>query len=168
MTDAVEPQLQPEPPPPPAAPSPEPRGPRPGPLELLPLALSTAAAVLLVGGVLFAIATAAADTRGTTDEFRLLGQAANPFIAFLALAAAALVVDGRRARRTVAAGGVALGIATAVSLAVVLLAVNGLLTDVTGDTTTLFRMSAIVSRLATLVLSGVALWASASSGPARP
>ena len=141
---------------------------RPGPLELLPLVLAVAAAVLLLGGVLFALASAEADTTGSADRFRLLGQAANPFIAFLALAAAALVSDSRRRRRTVPAGGAAMGVATAVSLAVVLLALNGLLTDLTGDTTALFRLSAIVSRLATLVLSGVALWVSVTSEPARP
>ena len=141
------------------------------PLDLLPLVLATAAAVLLLGGVLFALASAAADTTGSADRFRLLGQAANPFIAFLALAATALVGDARRRRdpaATVAAGGVAMGIGTAVSLAVVLLALNGLLTDVTGDTTAAFRLSAMVSRVATLVLSGVALWVAVVSEPARP
>ena len=146
--------------------------PRPGPLELVPLLLAAAAAVLLLGGVLFALATASADTGGTTDRFRLLGQAANPFIAFLALAAVALVAADRKrtaaATIRVAAGGVALGVATAVALAVVLLAINGLLTDLTGDTTALFRLSAIVSRLATLALAGGALWLSVASGPARP
>ena len=139
-----------------------------GPLEALPLALAIAAAVLLLGGVLFALATAAADATGTADRFRLLGQAANPFIAFLSLAAAALVMDGRRHARTTTAAPVASGIATAVSLAVVLLALNGVLTDLTGDTTALFRLSAIVSRLATLVLGGVSLWIAVVSGPARP
>lgn len=144
---------------------------RPGPLELVPLALATAAAVLLLGGVLFALATASADTTGSADRFRLLGQVANPFIAFLALAAIALVGAARRrpAAVTVFAGGGASGIATAVSLAIVLLALNGLLTDVTGDTTALFRLSAMVSRVATLLLSGLALWLSlAASEPTRP
>jgi hypothetical protein len=142
--------------------------PRPGPLEVLPLVLAAAAAILLLGGVLFALATAAADTTGTADRFRLLGQTANPFIAFLALAAATLVLEGRRRHAPLTASGAALGIATAVSLAVVLLALNGLLTDLTGDTTTLFRLSAIVSRVATVVLGGTALWVSVATGPARP
>jgi len=139
-----------------------------GPLEVLPLALASAAAVLLLGGVLFAMATASADTTGTADRFRLLGQAANPFIAFLALAASALVLDARRHRRTITSGAVTHGIAAAVSLVVVLLALNGLLTDLTGDTTALFRLSAIVSRAGTLVLGGVALWAAVATGPGRP
>ena len=138
------------------------------PLSLLPLALAVAAAILLLGGVLFALATASADRTGSADRFRLLGQAANPFISFLALTAAALVSEARRRRIALTAAGAAIGIATAVSLAVVLLALNGLLTDLTGDTTALFRLSAIVSRLATIVLSGVALWVSVASGPARP
>ena len=154
---------------------PGPGGPLPArrrrdPLALLPLALALAAAILLLGGVLFALATASSDTTGSADRFRLLGQAANPFIAFLGLAAAGLVSDSRRrgADRPIAAGGAAIGVATAVSLAIVLLALNGVLTDVTGDTTALFRLSAIVSRLATLVLSGAALWVSVASEPARP
>lgn len=157
MTDAVDPVTD-----PPA------KSPKPGPVELLPLALALAAALLVLGGVLFALATTAADTTGNVDRFRLLGQAANPFIAFLALAAAAMVSEGRRRARAVPAGGIALGVATAVSLVVALLALNGLLTDLTSDTTTLFRLSAIVSRVATLTLSGVALWVSVASGPARP
>ena len=139
-----------------------------GALELVPLALAIAAGVLLLGGVLFALATAAADTTGNADRFRLLGQAANPFIALLTLAAAALVAHQRRdGSARFAFGSVALGIATATALALVLLALNGVLTDLTGDTTALFRLSAIVSRLATLVLGGATLWLSAASGPAR-
>ena len=166
MTDAVEPESAPEPTPRSTTAS---RGCRGiNPLDLLPLVLAVVAAILLLGGVLFALATASVDTTGNADRFRLLGQAANPFIAFLALAAAALVSDARRHRRDVTAAGASMGIATAVGLAVVLLALNGVLTDITGDTTALFRMSAIVSRLATLVLGGVALWVSVVSEPARP
>ena len=143
---------------------------RAGPLELLPLTLAVVAAVLLVGGVLFAMATASATPAGSDGRFRLLGQAANPFIAFLALAAVSLVSDARRRQRSsaVTAGGAAIGIGTTVSLAIVLLALNGLLTDVTGDTTALFRISAIVSRLATLGLSAVTLWIAFATEPARP
>ena len=163
MTDAVEPEPESSPTPAP----PKAKGPRPGPLEVLPLVLAAAGAILLLGGVLFALATASADTTGAADRFRLLGQAANPFIAFLALAASVLVLEGRRRAAALTAAGAALGIATAVSLAVVLLAVNGLLTDLTGDTTALFRFSAIVSRAATLVLAGTSLWVSVATGPAR-
>ena len=142
-----------------------------GPVEALPLAMAAVSAVLLLGGVLFALATASSDTTGAADRFRLLGQAANPFIAFLALTASALVLADRRrpteSRATIAAGA-ALGVATAVSLAVVLLALNGVITDLTGDTTVLFRLSAVVSRLATLILGGVSLWIAVISGPARP
>ena len=144
---------------------------RPHPLDLVPLALAIAAAVLLLGGVLFALATADADTTGSADRFRLLGQAANPFIAFLALVASALVAQAKRRpgdEPSVAYGPVAQGVATAIGLAIVLLALNGVLTDFSGDTTALFRLSAIVSRLATLVLGGLTLWLSVVSGPARP
>ena len=142
----------------------------PDPLPLVPLVLAVAAAILLLGGVLFALATADADATGSADRFRLLGQAANPFIAFLALTASALVAHARRHpdNGDVAYGAVASGISTAIALAVVLLALNGVLTDFTGDTTALFRLSAVVSRLSTLVLSGVTLWLAFVSGPARP
>ena len=94
MTDAVEPESAPEPP---AATPGAAR--RQNPVEWLPLVLSVAAAILLLGGVLFALASASSDTTGSADRFRLLGQAANPFIAFLALAAVALVSEARRRRR---------------------------------------------------------------------
>lgn len=141
-----------------------------GPLAAVPLVLAAVVAILLLGGVLFALASASAAPGGDAGRYRLLGQAANPFIAFLALAAAALVSESRRRgrRADLIAGGVAIGIATAVSLAIVLLAINGLLTDLTGDTTALFRVSAIVSRLATLALSGTTLWMALTTEPARP
>lgn len=141
----------------------------PDPIDALPIALAAVAAVLLLGGVLFALASADANHVDATDRFRLLGQAANPFIAFLALAASAGIVEGRRrSGRAFVAAGAASGIATAVSLAVLLLALSGILTDLTGDATALFRLSAVVSRLATIGLSGMALWLAATSGPARP
>ena len=141
-----------------------------GPLAAVPLVLAVVAAILLLGGVLFALASASATPAGDAGRYRLLGQAANPFIAFLALAAAALVSESRRRGRSgdLVAGGIAMGIATTVSLAIVLLAINGLLTDLTGDTTALFRVSAIVSRMATLALSGTTLWMALTTEPARP
>ena len=136
----------------------------PEPLDTIPLALAVAAALLLFGGVLFAMASASqAGGTGSATRFRLLGQAANPFIALLAVLAAGLVDEGRR--RGVDrwfASGTTLGIATAVSLAVALLALNGVITDLTGDNDALFVVSAIVSRLATLVIAGATLWLAAA------
>ncbi|HUP85813.1 MAG TPA: hypothetical protein VM143_09115 [Acidimicrobiales bacterium] len=140
------------------------------PIDALPLVLAVVAAVLLLGGVLFAFASAGANHVDGNDRFRLLGQAANPFISFLALAVATALVEGKRrtGRDTYTAAGVASGIATAVSLAVLLLAISGILTDLTGDASALLRLSAVVSRLATIALSGMALWLAAATGPARP
>jgi hypothetical protein len=147
----------------------EPKAPRlPRPLDAVPMALAVAAALLLLGGVLFAMASASQATgTGSATRFRLLGQAANPFIALLAALAAGLVADARRRTAPGAperwfAPGAALGVATAVSLAVALLALNGVITDLTGDSGGLFILSAVVSRLATLVLAGVTLWLAAA------
>ena len=141
---------------------------RPGPIQLVAIALAVVAALLLLGGVLFAFASAQANGAGAGDRFRLLGQAANPFIAFLALAAGGLVVHQRRAGADDQVGAnAALGISTAVSLAVALLALNGVLNDLTGDASTLFRLSAVVSRLAAIGLSGLALWLSVTALPPK-
>lgn len=159
MTDPVIPET----PATPAAPTA-----RPGPIELVAIALAVVAALLLLGGVLFAFASAQANGAGAGERFRLLGQAANPFIAFLALAGAGLVVHQRRAgTEDQVAANAALGIATAVSLAVALLALNGVLNDLTGDAGTLFRLSAVVSRLAAMGLSGLALWLSVTALPPK-
>lgn len=144
-------------------------GGRPGPMELAAIVVSASAAVLLLGGVLFAFATADANGADASDRFRLLGQAANPFIAFLALAGSALVVHQRQRGGVEQVGGsAALAIGTAVSLAVALLALNGVLTDVTGDGGALFKLSAIVSRVAAIGLSGLALWLSVTAVPPKP
>ena len=140
-----------------------------GALEHVALAASVAAALLLVGGVLFALASADLPNTGG-DRFRLLGQAANPFIAALAAVAAALVAHERRrppldTRQR--APKAALALATAVSLAVVLLALNGVITDLTGSAGGLFRFSAVVSRLGTITLGALGLWIAATA-PVRP
>lgn len=145
-----------------------PRRPAIGPMELVAISLAVAAALLLLGGVLFAFASAQANGAGAGDRFRLLGQAANPFIAFLALAAAGLVVHERRTRAvSQVAAGAALGIATAVSLAVALLALNGVLNDLTSDAGTVFRLSAVISRMAAMGLSGLALWLAVTALPPK-
>lgn len=136
------------------------------PLDLVAVVATGAAAVLLLGGVLFAFATAGAQGVGSTDRYRLLGQAANPFIAFLAVAGVLAVVAGRERRFPAqAASAAALGVGAVVCLAVTLLAVNGILIDLTGNVSGLFRFSAIVSRLGTIALSVFGLWAAASAKP---
>jgi len=136
------------------------------PVTYVAVVLAAVAATLLLGGVLFAFANADAQRLGDADRFRLLGQAANPFIAFLGLVAVALVVRGRETGVfVVAAPKAAVVLATAVSVAVILLAVNGILTDITGGATALFRVSAVVSRLGTIGLSAFALWIAGASKP---
>lgn len=143
----------------------------PAPLEFAAVVLAVVDALLLLGGVLYAFASADASAAGASDRFRLLGQAANPFIAFLALVVSAIVVRQRQGHadlgRTQVASGAALGVATAVSLAVVLLALNGVLTDLTGRATALFKLSAIVSRLAAIGLAAFALWLGVTAAPPR-
>jgi threonine/homoserine/homoserine lactone efflux protein len=136
----------------------------------LAITASVAAAALLLGGVLFAFASADANNADASDRFRLLAQAANPFIALLALASAALVVHlrGGGAEHEQRAASAALGIGTAVCLAVVLLALNGVLTDLTGDAGALFRLSAVINRLAAIVLGGLGLWLSLTAVPPKP
>lgn len=136
------------------------------PLAFAAVVLAAAAATLLLGGVLFAFANADAQRLSDTDRFRLLGQAANPFIAFLGLAAVALAIRARDGGGiVVVAPKAAVGMATAVSVAVILLAVNGILTDITGGAAALFRVSAVVSRLGTIALSAFALWIAGASKP---
>lgn len=136
------------------------------PLSFAAVTLAAVAATLLLGGVLFAFASADAQRLSDTDRFRLLGQAANPFIAFLGLAAVALAIRARDAGGfVVAAPKAAVGLGTAVSVAVILLAVNGILTDITGGSAALFRVSAVVSRLGTIALSAFALWIAGASKP---
>jgi hypothetical protein len=182
VTDA-EPQPQPQPQPLPHTTPPSTAG-RPGkgvlgaPLGLVAIVLAGADAVLLLGGVLYAFASADANGADASDRFRLLGQAANPFIAFLALVVSVIVVHQRQRQhqgpgndhlggRPQVASAAALGIATAVSLAVVLLALNGVLTDVTGSATALFKLSAVVSRLAAIGMAGFALWLGITAAPPR-
>ena len=142
-------------------------------MELAAIVLSVAAAILLLGGVLFAFASADANGASASDRFRLLAQAANPFIALLASAGSGLVVHERQrgghlGRGPQVAGSAALAIGTAVCLAVALLAVNGLLTDVAGEAGGLFKLSAVVSRLAAIALSGLGVWLSVTATPPSP
>lgn len=145
-----------------------PAGPR-GPMAHLAIVASVCAAMLLLGGVLFAFASANANALGDSDRFRLLAQAANPFLALLALGASALVIHGRRSaeEHEQRASTAALGIATAVSLAMVLLVLNGLLTDVLADAGALFKLSAVINRLGALLLGAMALWLSITAIPPK-
>ncbi len=139
------------------------------PLAVLALVLSIVAAGLLVGGLVFAFATAERSGVDAAGRFRLLGQAANPLIAALALAAALVVVvergPGWRAGPLQRGSSAALSVATAVSLAVVLLAASGVISDLTGRGGVLFVLSATVTRLAAAALGALTLWLSFTAGP---
>lgn len=141
---------------------------RPPALSLFALVLAGVAATLLFGGVLQALATSDARNLDGAAQFHLLAQAANPFVAFLALAAVAAVARGRRPNNDPqGAAGIALALAALVSAGVILLALNGILIDLTADTagTALLRLSAVVTRLGTIALSAFALYLAATTPP---
>ena len=141
--------------------------PKPRPVDYLAAVLAAAAALLLASGVLLAFAQNASRRGGQELLFRLLGQAAHPFTALLTLVAAAIVIrerhDGHVRQRL---SGLALGVATVVSLALALLALNGIVTDVTAASPGLFKLASVLSRLATVVLAGAVLWLAATAPPA--
>lgn len=138
------------------------------PTDYAAVVLVASAVLSLAGVLLFAFATADIRQLDATGRFRQLGQAANPGIAMLAVASIAIVVWERAAGRArQAADAASLGLATAVNLFVALLAANGLVIDVTTNTTTLFRISAVISRLGTIALAAFGVWLGATA-PRRP
>ncbi|MEA3075909.1 MAG: hypothetical protein QOF60_817 [Actinomycetota bacterium] len=137
------------------------------PLGYVALVVAVAAAILLVSGVLYGFATVAATGGGSTERFRLLGQAASPFVGVMVLFVCAFVVHERRTGRvTQVLGPAALGIAATVGVATVLLALNALILDFTGDQSASFKISAAISRLATVLLAASAVWLAATAPPA--
>ncbi|HVM07597.1 MAG TPA: hypothetical protein VM345_03955 [Acidimicrobiales bacterium] len=138
---------------------------RHSPLDYGSLVLVAAAAMLLLAGVLYAFALADARNDEATERFRLLAQAATPFVAGLSLTAIALVVHERRKGGEPAqvATSVTLGLGAAVSLVTVLLAANGVVVDLTASAAAMFKLSSVVGRLATIALAGFALWLSATT-----
>jgi hypothetical protein len=158
MTEPIEPTEPTEPAPPP---------PWADPLHLVALVVAVAAAILLVAGVIYGFGMAEATHGGVTERFRLLGQAASPFVAAFALFACALVVHERRTGRvTQAFAPIALGVAATVGVATVLLGLNALILDFTTNQSASFRLSAAISRLATVVLAAHAVWLAATAPPA--
>ena len=147
----------------PTEPAPPPSRPWSRPLELLAVVVAVAAAILLVAGILYGFASASATRGDTTERVRLLGQAANPFIAALAVAACVLVT---RHRASQAFAGAAMGLGATVGFATVLLALNALIIDFTGAGSMMFKTSAAISRIATILLAGYAVWLAATSPPA--
>ena len=145
--------------PPPAVRSPSPaRKAAPPIITFVALTLVVAAALLLVAGLLYAFAVVDARAITGTERFRLLAQASSPFITALALAAVGLVVnDRRRGQATQAQSTVVLIVGTVVSLLALLLAVNGVVVDLTSSSGAMFTMSNVLGRMATVVLSAFTL-----------
>jgi hypothetical protein len=141
------------------------------PLDYGALVLVVAAAMLLLAGVIYAFAVADARNVDGSERFRLLAQASSPFIAGLALTAITLVVHERRRGGEPAqvAGSATLAVGAMVSLLALLLALNGVVVDLTTEGVgAMFKLSNVIGRLATVSLSGFALWLTAVTPIRRP
>ena len=152
-------------------PSPTPSKVQRSPLDYGALVLVVAAAMLLLAGIIYAFAVADARNVDGSERFRLLAQASSPFIAGLALTAMALVVFERRRGGGVAhvAPSAVLAVGAMVSLLALLLALNGVVVDLTTEGVgAMFKLSNVIGRLATVALSGFALWLSAVTPLRRP
>jgi hypothetical protein len=127
-------------------------------IDFVALALVVAAALLLAAGLLYAFAVVDARAIRGAERFRLLAQASSPFIAALALGGVGLVVNDRRRRQHAQAQPTAvLIVGTVVSLLALLLAVNGVVVDLTSSAGTMFTVSNVLGRMATVVLSAFTL-----------
>jgi hypothetical protein len=141
------------------------------PLDYVAIVVAGTSFALIAAGAL--AAQALSDLRGVdgTERFRLLAQAASPSVAAFALLAVAIAVYGRRhtdgwAGEQVAATP-ALGIGAGVAFVTALLALNGVVVDLSQEgPNALYRLGNVIGRMATLALCGLALWLAATA-PAR-
>ena len=119
--------------------------------------LLAAAAFQIIGGVVFA-ALAVPDELpdAGTRRLELLGNAASSITAVLILGA---VLLGREVRRVLA-------VAAGIALVLVLLALNGVIVDLTGDSPRL-GIGRAVARFAVIALAGYVLLAWYRSSPQR-
>jgi hypothetical protein len=138
------------------------------PLDYAALVLVGSATGLLIAGLTYAFAYNSLRPTSGTDRFRQLAQAATPFAALLLVLGVALVVYERRSSSppTQVGHGVALGLGGGVALFTILLALNGILIDLTRGGTGLVRLSNVLGRVVTVVLAGYAL-ALAATAPTR-
>jgi len=151
--------------------SPSPSSP-PSPLDFVAVVSAATSAAVILAGVLAAFALSDIRDVDGTERFRLLAQAASPSVAAFALVAVALVVHGRRRSdawtATQVAAGAALGIGAGVAFVSALLALNGIVVDLTQEGAPgLYRLGNVIGRSATIGLSALALWLAATA-PARP
>jgi riboflavin transporter FmnP len=136
------------------------------PLDYLGVVLLTSGLSLLLAGVLtaFARVRTLSGPDVATVRFQLLGQAANVFIAFLfVIAIVVIVADRRQDTPRQFAAGLVLGAATASSLMLVLLAVSGVVADLSLAGTALSRLAVVATRLTTVLLSAFAMWLGATA-----
>lgn len=152
-----------------ALPAPGAAGRAVSPLDYAAIAAVAAAALLLLAGIVYAFAVADARNVDGAERFRLLAQASSPFVATLALAGIAIVVHERRRddRRQVAAGA-AVAAGAVVALLASLLALNGMIVDLTSAVGPMFKLSNVLGRLATVGLAGYALWLAAATPVNEP
>ena len=137
-------------------------------LAFLPLVSAAAAATLLLAAVIVAFGIVDRAGLGGSERFRQLGQAANPFVAFLALAAVAAVVHNRSRRASPPVDAIAFTTGTCVALVCALLALNGVVVTLTAsDNGAMLQLGEIVQLLATLGLSGFALYLAATAPTPR-
>ena len=147
--------------------------PRRSPFDYAAVVFAGAGGLLLLAGILYAFAVADARDVGGTERFRLLAQASSPFVAAMALTAIILLVVERRRDDVFggrqASGPVVMTVAAVVALVALLLAVNGIIVDLTtSGVGGLFRVSNAIGRLATVTLAGFALWLSVTAPPPNP
>ncbi len=135
-------------------------------LVVVGLALTVSSAAFVVGAVLGALATEDPSGVSATRRFEFLSRAADPVPAALALlgVVAILVAEDGSATRQLASR-IAIGTAAFFGVVIVLLAINGILLDITTDNgSALIRLSRILFlRLGPIVLSGATVWLSLSA-----
>jgi hypothetical protein len=137
-------------------------------LDYTALVLVGSATGLVIAGLAYAFAYNSVRGVNGTERFRLLAQAATPFAALLLVLGIALVVYERRSESPTPQVGqaVALGLGGGLALFVVLLALNGIVIDLSRASQGLVRLSNVVGRLVTVALAGYAL-ALAATAPGR-
>ena len=135
------------------------------------LVLVAAGAMLLLAGILYAFALVSARDVEGPERFRLLAQASSPFVAALVLAAIVMVIIDRRRddpQGSETLGSLALVGGATVALVALLLALNGIVIDLTAEVGVVFKLSNVVGRLATVVLAGFALVLAATAPSPAP
>ena len=145
------------------------------PLDFVAVVASAASVAVLMAGVLAALALSDIRDVDGTERFRLLAQAVSPSVAAFALVGVAMIVHGRRFgddrggwTSTQVAPAAALGIGAGVAFVGALLALNGVIVDLTQEAAPgLYRLGNVIGRFATIGLCALALWLAATA-PARP